>query len=100
MDCSILIDFLKLKEEITPLEKDILDTWNELQKSPLDMDSSKKQILSNTISHPDIQAKVNALPTTIVKPSNQITEADNQYILQCQLVLLAEKEAEEQGYAK
>ena len=28
MDYSFLIDFLRLKHEITSLEKDILDTWN------------------------------------------------------------------------
>ena len=50
MDYSFLIDLLRLKQEITPLEKDILDTWNELQKNPFDMDSANKQILSNKIS--------------------------------------------------
>ena len=63
MDYSFLIDLLRLKQEITPLEKDILDTWNELQKNPFDMDSANKQILSNKISHLDIAAKGNALPT-------------------------------------
>ena len=88
MDYSFLIDFLRLKHEITSLEKDILDTWNELQ------------ILSNKISHPDIAVKVNALPTTIAKPQSQVTEVDNRYILQCQLAFLAGKEMEEQGYGK
>lgn len=100
MDYSFLIDLFRLKQEITPLEKDILDTWNELQKNPFDMDSTNKQILSNTISHPDISAKVNAIPTTVVKTQSQITEADHRYILQCQLAFLVEKEMEEQGYGK
>lgn len=100
MDYSVLIDFLRLKQEITSFEKDILNTWNELQKNPFDLDSSKKQILSNSISHPDISVKINVLPTTIVKPQNQITEEDNRYILQCQLEFLAEKEMGEQGYGK
>ena len=80
MDYSFLIDFLRLKHEITSLEKDILDTWNELQKNPFDMDSANKQILSNKISHLDIAVKVNALRTTIA--------------------FLAGKEMEEQGYGK
>lgn len=100
MDYSFLIVFLRLKHEITSLEKDILDTWNELQKNPFDMDSANKQILSNKISHPDIAVKVNALPTTIAKPQSQVTEVDNWYILQCQLAFLAGKEMEEQGYGK
>ena len=35
MDYSILINLLRTKQIVTPLEKDILDTWNELQKTPL-----------------------------------------------------------------
>ena len=58
MDYSILINLLRTKQIVTPLEKDILDTWNELQKTPFDMDSSQRQILSNAISHPDIAVKV------------------------------------------
>ena len=68
MDYSILINLLRTKQIVTPLEKDILDTWNELQKTPFDMDSSQRQILSNAISHPDIAVKVTTLPTTTSKP--------------------------------
>ena len=100
MDYSVLINFLRQKQEVTPLEKDILDTWNELQKTPFDMDSSRKQILSNGANHPDIVLKINALPQTVQKPSWQITEGDNQYILQCQLLLLAQEEMRDLGYGK
>lgn len=92
MDYSILINLLRAKQIVTPLEKDILDTWNELQKTPFDMDSSQRQILSNAISYPDIAVKVTTLPTTTSKPSCEITEMDTRYILQCQLAFLAEKE--------
>ena len=36
MDCSLLIAYLRQKQYIADLEKDILDTWNELQKTPFD----------------------------------------------------------------
>ena len=88
---SILIDFLKSQRIITPLEKDILDTWNEYQKNPFDMDSANRQIVSNNISHPDIFAKVTALPTTVSKPKEQITESDFRYILGEQLLFLVDK---------
>ena len=88
---SILIDFLKSQRIITPLEKDILDTWNEYQKNPFDMDSANRQIVSNNISHPDIFAKVTALPTTVSKPKEQITESDFRYILGKQLLFLVDK---------
>lgn len=88
---SILIEFLKSQRIITPLEKDILDTWNEYQKNPFDMDSANRQIVSNNISHPDIFAKVTALPTTVSKPKEQITESDFRYILGEQLLFLVDK---------
>ena len=36
MDFTLMIEGLRQAKCITPLEKDILDTWNELQKSPFD----------------------------------------------------------------
>ena len=88
---SILIEFLKSQRMITPLEKDILDTWNEYQKNPLDMDSANRQIALNYGNHSDIYKKVNSLPTTVSKPRNQITEIDLRYSLGEQLLFLVDK---------
>ena len=62
MDYSILITFLKDKENITDLEKDILDTWNELQKNPFDRNSAQLQILQNNAKYPDIFIAIGAMP--------------------------------------
>ena len=92
---SIMIEMLKQKKYITPLEKDILDTWNELQKYPFDMDSAEHQIISNDINHPKVAAMVTAMPTTVPKPREQITETDLRYLLTMHLSGLIEKEREE-----
>lgn len=92
---SIMIEMLKQKKYITPLEKDILDTWNELQKYPFDMDSAEHQIISNDINHPKVAAMVTAMPTTVPKLREQITETDLRYLLTMQLSGLIEKEREE-----
>jgi hypothetical protein len=94
---SLLIELLKQKKYITSLEKDILDTWNELNKVPFDMESSLRQILSNDANHLDISAAVNTLPTTVQKPRDQVTETDRRYILTKQLEFLAQKEMEAYG---
>ena len=91
---SILIEFLRAKHEITELQKDILDTWNEYQKNPIDEVSAKHQISSNNGNHKEIFAKITALPTTISKPSERIDETDLSYILSRQLIFLVEKEME------
>lgn len=92
---DILIEMLKQKKYITPLEKDILNTWNELQKNPFDMNSAERQVVSNDINHPKIAAVVTAMPTTVSKPREQITETDLRYLLAMQLSGLIEKEREE-----
>ena len=89
---GMFIEYLKQKHEITSLEKDILDTWNELTKCPFDMSSAHKKIVSNDLNHPDIFALVTAQPQTVQKPAEQITETDLRYILQSQLAYLIEKE--------
>ena len=45
MDYSLLIAYLRQKQYITDLEKDILDTWNELQKTPFDYRSAQMQVM-------------------------------------------------------
>ena len=47
MDYSLLIAYLRQKQYITDLEKDILDTWNELQKNPFDRSAAQKQVIQN-----------------------------------------------------
>lgn len=89
---SLLIEMLKQKQFITPLEQDILDTWDELQKCPFDMDSANRQIVSNDINHPQIAVAITALPTTVKKNPNQITKGDLQYVLSMQLDGLVAKE--------
>ena len=97
---SILIEFLKSHRMITALEKDILDTWNEYQKNPFDMDSANRQIALNYGNHSDIYEKVNSLPTTVSKPRNQITEIDLRYVLGELLLFLVDKRNEENKNGK
>ena len=55
MDFTLLIEGLRQGKSITPLEKDILDTWNELQKSPFDHSSAQRQIMQNNVKHPEYE---------------------------------------------
>lgn len=97
---SVLIEILKAKKMITPLEKDILDTWNELNKNPFTMESAEKQVAMNDANHNDIFVKIASLPTTVQKPRYAITEDDVRYNLTNQLSMLIEKERNEQNGSK
>lgn len=92
MDYSLLIAYLRQKQYITDLEKDILDTWNELQKTPFDYRSAQMQVMKNDAKHPEILAAIKALPTTVIRPFDQVTENDIRYNLGEQLEALAMKE--------
>lgn len=101
MDINGLItEPLKQNRFITPLEQDILDIWNELQKRPLDMSSANQKIVSNNLKHPDIYAKVSVLPSTVQKPVQEITETDLRYILDSQLAFLVQKEQEVRSHGQ
>ena len=92
MDFSLLIEYLRQKERITPLEKDILDTYNEIQKIPFDRNSAQTQILQSNEKYPEILAAITALPTTVLRPFDQVTESDIRYNLGKQLEALVSKE--------
>lgn len=89
---GLVIELLKQKAVITPLEQDILDTYHELTKKFFDMDSACHQVLKNDTNHPDICAQIAVLPTTTTKSWNAITKEDIIYNLNHQLGLLIEKE--------
>lgn len=92
MDYSFLIEYLKQKQYLTDLEKDILDTWNELQKNPFDRSAAQKQVVQNNAKHPEIFVVIAALPATETRPFEQATDSDIRYNLEKQLAALAAKE--------
>ena len=92
MDYSFFIEYLKQKQYLTDLEKDILDTWNELQKNPFDRSAAQKQVIQNTAKHPEIFVAIAALPATETRPFEQATDSDIRYNLEKQLAALAAKE--------
>ena len=92
MDYSFFIEYLRQKQYLTDLEKDILDTWNELQKNPMDRSAAQKQVLQNDAKYPEIFLAIAALPTTVSRPIERMTELDIRYNLENQLAALAAKE--------
>lgn len=90
-----IIEAIKELSNPTELEKDILDTIEELSKQSLDMAHAQARITMLDSKYQDLYEKVTALPSTVQKPSWQINETDLWYILRMQLNFLLEKEWEE-----
>ena len=88
---ELFIAGLYAKGNLTPLEKDVADTWKELQSNPFNAHSASQQILKNNLNHPDVFAAVMAKPTTVQKRLEDVDENDLKYNLRSQLELLVIK---------
>lgn len=92
---SILVNVLRAAQKITPLEKDILDTWDELHKAPFDANSAYRQIVSNNCSHLDVFTAINSVPNVVPIKPEALTQNDMTFTLRCQLEgLIAKRLAE------
>ncbi len=88
---KVIIEIVKKKSNPTDLEKDIVDTFDEYTKNPFNMQKAADKIAENYAKYEDLFVKVNSLPTTIPKPSSQVTDIDLRYLLDCQLAFLCQK---------
>ena len=83
---SLLFACLKEKEYLTDLEKDILDTWNEIQKVSFDRASAQRQVIQNALKYPELLAVIIAVYSSTQGP---VDIRDN---LEKQLMVLLVKE--------
>ena len=91
-----LINILRFAGAITPLQKDILDTWDILHQNPFNDDTAQKQIVSNNVNYPDIFVAIRLSPDVIQKPFRTVTKDDMVFNLGRQLDGLIAKEMEVQ----
>ena len=91
---SLILELLKQKGVLTPLEQDILDTYHELDKQPFERNSAIRQSQKNNINHPDIFEEMSTKPTTVLKPWAVASDEDVYSNLMSQLGALTERELE------
>ena len=95
---GLITELLKQNRLLTPLEQDILDTYNELSKKPFDRNSAIRQSQKNNINHPDIGedifVEISAKPTTVLKPWAAASDEDVYSNLISQLEALGKRELE------
>ena len=89
---SILIETLRLSKTLTPLQKDILHTWDVLSEKPINIQNAQAQIRSNNISYPDMVLTIGSMPGVVYKPIQMTTEDDIRFTLGKQLEVLIAKE--------
>jgi len=94
---SAIINALRFANEISPLQKDILYTWNTLHKIPFNAESAHKQIASNNFYHPDINLIISMKPGVVRKSAETLTQDDMIFTLYLQLEGLVAKEIATHG---
>ena len=96
---SAIINTLRFANEISSLQKDILDTWNTLHKIPFNAESAHKQIFSNNINYPEIYLTISMEPGIVQKSAETLTKDDMVFTLRRQLEGLVAKEMAIHGNA-
>ena len=91
---SLITELLKQNRLLTPLEQDILDTYNELSKKPFDRNSAIRQSQKNNVNHPDIFVEISAKPATVLKPWAAASDEDVYSNLSSQLEALGKRKLE------
>lgn len=91
---GLITELLKQNRLLTPLEQDILDTYNELSKKPFDRNSAIRQSQKNNINHPDIFLEISTNPATVLKPWAAASDEDVYSSLMSQLEALGKRELE------
>lgn len=91
---GLITELLKQNRLLTPLEQDILDTYNELSKKPFDRNSAIRQSQKNNINHPDIFLEISTNPATVLKPWAAVSDEDVYSSLVSQLEALGKRELE------
>ncbi len=89
---DICIEIIKAKTAQTKLEQDILDTWNEYRKQPLDFFFARKKILENVFQYVEIYKATVGISIVDILLGVSATEQEFRKILWMQLGILTCKE--------
>ena len=80
-----IVEYLKQKNQLSPLESDIIETWETLVSQPFDANAAEQKIVSNNAKYPEIFITIAGMPNTVIKPFSEVTEEDIKYNLRNQL---------------
>lgn len=80
------IAYAENNSNLTDTQKDVVDTWKELNKYPFDRNSAEQRILMNNSKHWEYAASVDLSPNHA--PVMQLSDNDLIFNLQNQLIYL------------
>ena len=92
---DMILEYLKEKGKLSPLEKDILEISQLYTERPVDRTEAIRKILEADSSYPDAAAIIRTAPGTRLVPFDCLSDDDILGNLYTRLVGLCIKEAEE-----
>lgn len=92
MDITLYIEGLRQSQEKTSRQKDILDTWEEIQKVPFDRQTAIKQAKKNKLNYSNLREKTSPMFVIGTRLWEELYDKDICLNLQWQLGVLVEEE--------
>ena len=89
---EIVIEYLKLKNELSDLESDILSTFNTFVGVPFDRKKAEEKIFENNLKHVDILTSISNRPGIVHRAFSDSSDEEVKNNLRMQLECLCEKE--------
>ena len=95
MDTNAYIKYFQQVQEKTSRQKDILDTWDEMNKNPFDRMKAINQAKKNKASYSQLVVEITAASVVGTRPWEELSDYDIYCNLQWQLEVLIGEEIRE-----
>ena len=87
-----VLEYLKHKNDLSDLEKDIISTVTKLNEQPFDRKSAEQKVIENNLKYPDITTAIKLVPGISVIPFNKVFDEGVQENLKLQIEAMCFKE--------
>ena len=87
-----VLEYLKHKNDLSDLEKDIISTVTKFNEKPFDRKGSEQKIIENNLKYPDITMAIKLVPGISVIPFNKVSDEGVQENLKLQIEAMCFKE--------
>jgi len=69
-----VLEYLKQKNDVSDLEKDILSTMVKYSEQPFDRKGAEQKVIENNMKYPDISTAIKMVPGICVIPFIEVTD--------------------------
>ena len=95
MNTTAYIKYFRQVQEKTSRQKDILDTWDEMNKNPFDRRTAINQAKKNKMNHSELVVEITVASVVVTRPWEELSDYDIYCNLQWQLEVLIGEEIRE-----